>query len=133
MSISRALFERMGRLPPECRASVLERIRVLSRLELNDGSVFACFPVVRGASVNEYFIHDVNLETARSLHRILQLIAFYELRESSILLELAVWKSRTNVDWARVDCRVPIPDPAKSLIMEYCGFAIEGGCDVHGF
>jgi len=117
---------------------VLERIRVLSRLELNDGSVFACFPVVRGASVNEYFIHDVN-ETAKSLHRIIQLIAFHELRESGILLELAVWKSRINVDQARANCRVPIPDPAKSLIMEYCGFAgfldpsIEGGRDVHSF
>ena len=57
--------------------------------------------------------------------QILSLIAFHELKESSILLELAVWKSR--VDWAtsvpRADCRVEIPDPAKSLIMEYCGFA----------
>ena len=55
----------------------------------------------------------------------LQLIAFHELKESSILLELAMWKS--GIDGAtsvpRADCRVAIPDPAKSLIMEYGGFA----------
>ena len=77
-----------------------------------------------------------NLETARSLYRLLQLIAFHELRESSIVIELAMWKSSINVDRARTDCRVPIPDPAKSLIMEYCGFAdflehsIEGSRDM---
>ena len=54
----------------------------------------------------------------------LQLIAFHELKEASILIELALWKTRIEgtVD-SRVDCRVPIPDPVKSLIMEYCGFA----------
>ena len=136
ISISWALFERMERLPSECRVSVAERICELPRLELNDGSVFACFPVVKGASVNQYQACDANLETARSLYRLLQLIAFHELRESSIVIELAMWKSSINVDRARTDCRVPIPDPAKSLIMEYCGFAdflehsIEGSRDM---
>ena len=51
---------------------------------------------------------------------------------TSILIELAVWKSRFDEDEARADCRIAVPDPAKFLIMEYCGFtgflkpAIEG-------
>ena len=72
---------------------------------------------------------------SRSLYGILQMIVFYELKESSVVIELAMWKSRidgeTGVE-TRADCRVPIPDPAKSSIMEYGGFvgflepAIEG-------
>ena len=36
-----------------------------------------------------------------------------------------MWKSRVDGDRerARADCRVAVPGPAKSLIMEYCGFA----------
>ena len=70
-----------------------------------------------------YEIQDINLETARSLHQVLQLIAFHELKESSILIELAIWKSRIDGDRKRADCRVSVPDPAKKLTIEYCGFA----------
>ena len=34
-----------------------------------------------------------------------------------------MWKSRIDRDQARADCRVAISGPAKSLIMEYYGFA----------
>ncbi|EJK63106.1 hypothetical protein THAOC_16257 [Thalassiosira oceanica] len=60
--------------------------------------------------------------TAESLHQVLRLISYRELKESSILIELAVWKSKLVADRARADCRISIPDPAKRLIMEYCGF-----------
>ena len=68
---------------------------------------------------------DAEYETARSLYQVLQLIAFHELKESSILVELAMWKLRMDeaTSVPRADCRVPIPDPAKSSIMQYCGFA----------
>ena len=103
-----------------------------------DGNVLACFPVVERAQDddaedgsdseaedNVFGVQDINLETARSLYRVLQLIAYHELKESSILIELAVWKSRIGgaTSVPRADCRVAIPDPAKSSIMEYCGFA----------
>jgi len=136
VSISWALSERMARLPPECRASVENRVRNLVRLELmHDGNILACFPLVRKEPDNEseddsdtedgdiIKIQDTNLETARSVYQVLQLIAFHELKESSIVIELAMWKSRIDWDRTRVDCRVAIPGPAKSLIMEYCGFA----------
>ena len=121
LSVSRALCERMVRLLPESRLSVLERIRNLPRLELmQDGAILACFPVV-SIPVN---VQDTNLETARSLHRILQSIAYHELKEASIVIELAIWKSRIDVDRReRTDCRVSIPDPAKILIMEYFGLS----------
>ena len=136
------LVGRMARLPHECRVSVEIRIRHLPRLELTqDGTVLACIPVVASVSESDsesesdsdfeadaedesaFDIQATDIETARSLYQVLQLIAFHELRECSILIELAMWKSRIDEDRARADCRVPIPDPAKSLIMEYGGFA----------
>ncbi|EJK58146.1 hypothetical protein THAOC_21753 [Thalassiosira oceanica] len=125
----------MARLPHECMLSVEEKIRNLRRLEfLQDGDVLACFPFVSraGDEGDTIKVRDTNHETARSLHQVLQLIAFHELKESSIVIELAMWKSRIKTFVRRADCRVAIPDPAKSLIMEYCGFtdllkpAIEG-------
>ena len=101
---------------------------------MQDGNVLACFPLVGRESGDEaevdsdsedgdiFDIHDTN-ETAGSVYQLLQLIAFYELKESIILIELAMWKSRIDGDRARADCRVAIPGPAKILIMEYCGFA----------
>ena len=126
ISISWAICERMEKLPPECRVSVVERIRDLPCLELTqDGNVFACFPVVTRAVDNECVIQDTNLVTARSLCQALKLIVFHELKEAIILFELAMWKSRIDGEAAesRVDCRVPIPDPAKNSIMEFCGFS----------
>ena len=111
-----------------------------------DGNVLACFPIVRRPpdsetdsddEADEYEhgsvgVEDTNNQTAGSLHQLLRWIYFYELKESSIQIELAMWKSRFDEDRARADCRTPIPDPAKTLVMEYSGFtgflkpAIEG-------
>ena len=129
----------MASLPRACRLSVEERIHNSSRLELQqDGDILARFPVVRMTPVGEseddsgdeaedvtFEVRDTNNETTRSLHQVLQLIAFHELKESSILIELAMWKSIIEGESSipRADCRVAVPDPAKSLIMEYCGFA----------
>ena len=138
ISIAWSVSVRMARLPPECRVSVEERIHILPRLELmQDGNVLACFPLASRASDDEsedysdseddsdtrFDIQDTNQQTARSVYWVLQLIAFHELKESSIVIELAVWKSRIDENRARPDCRVAIPGPAKILIMEYGGFA----------
>ena len=104
---------------------------------MQDGNVVACFPLVSRESNDEadddsgtedgamFDIQDTNNETARSVYQLLQLIAFHELKESSILIELAMWKSRIKGETfeSRTNCRVTIPGPAKGLIMEYCGFA----------
>ena len=137
ISVPRSLSQRMARLSRECRLSVEGRICALRFLDLTqDGNILACFPVVIRASYDEHHgavdIQDTNNQTAESLHHVLRMISFHELKEASILIELAMWKSRFDENQARADCRVPIPDPAKSLIMEYCGFtavlepAIEG-------
>ena len=139
ISISWAVSERMARLTRECKVSVERRIRNLRRLQLlQDGNVLACIPIVRmtpGVDAEDesedeaedvtFEVRDTNLEITRSLYQVLRLIAFHELKESSILLELAKWKSRIDgaTSAPRAECRVPIPDPAKSLIMEYGGFA----------
>ncbi|EJK63950.1 hypothetical protein THAOC_15364 [Thalassiosira oceanica] len=137
-TIKMELSQCMARLPEECRRSVEGEIPDMHSLELSqDGSIFARFPVIR-SSLGGMVVQDKNNQTAASLHRLLRLISFHELKESSILTELAVWKSR--IDQAatpvppeeRSEYRVSIPDPAKCLIMEYCGFtgflepAIEG-------
>ncbi|EJK66832.1 hypothetical protein THAOC_12207, partial [Thalassiosira oceanica] len=139
ISISRSLPERMERLPRECRLSIEQRVHGLRRLELTqDGNILVCFSHIRGpsgffnGSSNLYAVEDTNDETAESLHQILRLISFHELKESSILIELAMWKSSLVEDRAPADSRTSVPDPAKSLIMDYCGFtgflepAIEG-------
>ena len=143
ISISWAVSERMTRLPRECMSSVEERFHSLRHIEfLQDGNVLACFPVARRvddeAHNATFEVRDTNHETARSLYQVLQLIAFHELKESSIAIELAMWKARIGelTSVRRADCRVAVPDPAKSLIMEYCGFAgflepaIEGGASM---
>ncbi|EJK45086.1 hypothetical protein THAOC_36320 [Thalassiosira oceanica] len=129
ISISRALSDRMILLPQKCRLSIegrirdlsIGRIRYLRRLELaRDLTILACFPFVR--SSGKFHVQDTENQTAESVHKVLRLISFHELKESSILIELAMWKSRLDEHRARADCRASIPDPAKSLIMEYCGF-----------
>ncbi|EJK60084.1 hypothetical protein THAOC_19626, partial [Thalassiosira oceanica] len=138
ISISWAVSERMARLPRECMLSVEEKIRNLYFLELlQDVDVLACFPVIRMAPGDEaeddsedeaendtFKVRDPNNETARIMYQVLQLIVFHELKESSIVIELAMWKSRIDgtTPVRREDCRVAIPDPAKKLVMEYCGF-----------
>ena len=126
VSASRVLSQRMARLPQECRQSVEGMIRYLPRLELTqDDDVLVCFSVIHGASENDEFsvdIEDTDNQAAKSLHKVLQYISFHELRESSILIELAMWKSRLDEGQARADSRTTLPDPAKYLIMEYCGF-----------
>ncbi|EJK53404.1 hypothetical protein THAOC_27169, partial [Thalassiosira oceanica] len=100
----------------------------LHRLELaQDGNVFACFPVTISPS-GDMDVEDT-IQTAASLQCMC---------ESSILTELAMWKSRLDEAETlvqpeeRSEYRASIPDPAKCLIMEYCGFtdflepAIEG-------
>ncbi|EJK60734.1 hypothetical protein THAOC_18859, partial [Thalassiosira oceanica] len=122
ISIPRSLSERMERLPGECRLSIEKRVHDLRRLELTqDGNILAGFPLIRGP-FNFIFVDDTNDETAESLHQVLRWISFHELKESSILIELAMWKSSLVEERARADCPTSVPDPAKSLIMDYCGF-----------
>ncbi|EJK46738.1 hypothetical protein THAOC_34581 [Thalassiosira oceanica] len=129
ISISWAVSERIARLPFERRLPFEDRIRNLPRLELMpDGNVVAHFPLVReddseSGTEEMVDIQDTNNATARSVYQLLQLISFHELKESSILIELAMWKSGMDGDQSRADCRVAIPGPVKSLIMEYCDFA----------
>ena len=139
ISTSRVLSERIERLSNECRISIIRRICGLRCIELaRRGDVLACFSLYHTAPDFEAGIdgsievHDKNNQAAESLHQLFRLISFHELKESSILIELAMWKSRFDGAQARADCRIPVPDPAKRLIMEYCGFtdflesAIEG-------
>ncbi|EJK45058.1 hypothetical protein THAOC_36350 [Thalassiosira oceanica] len=113
--------ERMARLPQECRLSIEGRIRGLRRLELaQNDTILACFPVVM--RTYDKVVQDTDNQTAESLHQVIRLISFHELKESSILIELAMWKLTLNDDQAHADHRIFVPDPAKILIMEYCGF-----------
>ncbi|EJK58544.1 hypothetical protein THAOC_21324 [Thalassiosira oceanica] len=107
--VSGSLPDRVARLPEKCRLSVEGKIREL----------------VTDNEIGQYTVdvQDTDNQTAESLHQVLRLTSFQELKESSILIELAMWKSSLVKDRARADCRTSVPDPAKSLIMEYYGFA----------
>ncbi|EJK76177.1 hypothetical protein THAOC_02076 [Thalassiosira oceanica] len=129
ISISLEASLRMARLPVESRRSVEGEIRDTQRLELTqNGNILISFPVIRSPT-GRMDVKDTNNQTAASMHHLLQLLSFHELKESSILTELAVWKSQLDQAATpmppeeRSGYRVWIPDPAKCLIMEYCGFA----------
>lgn len=125
VSITWAVSSRMERLSPECTLSVEESICNLPNIVRQDGHFLACFTVaVRDGKVSH--LQDTNDVTARSLSQIFRFIAFHELREASIVIELAMWKARiedATSEHSREDCRVTVPGPAQSLIMEYSGFA----------
>ena len=88
---------------------------------------------VRGIVVerrgNELFVSDVESVTQRlralkgTLGRIERLLTYYELREATTLLELAMWKSKMdqastnpiNRDVYRID----IPGPVRDTILQY--------------
>ena len=56
---------------------------------------------------------------------ILELIAFYERRESTCLFELALWKSQISIAEEnqnpvdREECRIDVPGPVKDAILKY--------------
>jgi len=81
ISIFGAVCERMSRLLPDCRVSVVRGIRNLRSLELTqDGTFLVCFSVASNDETeDDPDIQDTDLETAQSLYKILQLIAFHEL------------------------------------------------------
>ncbi|EJK73461.1 hypothetical protein THAOC_04913, partial [Thalassiosira oceanica] len=108
ISISWAVTERMARLPQECKLSVEERIHNLNRLELEDGDVFACFPVVlrrrskRAPDDDQdddiFEVLDTNHETARSLHKVLQLLLVdVQLNEGLRILDSFAFEGCTSL------------------------------------
>jgi len=66
----------------------------------------------------------------RILGRIDRLITYYELKEATTLLELAMWKSKINQESTnpinRDVYRIDIPGPVKHTILQYLNFRISG-------
>ncbi|KAL7538930.1 hypothetical protein ACHAXR_008899, partial [Thalassiosira sp. AJA248-18] len=79
-----------------------------------------------------------NWEARESLHWIVGLIAFYELKEATTIFELALWKANIGKDFVQrpvlkkakigedtdnIDnldrCRVAVPDPVKAAVLQY--------------
>lgn len=107
------------------------------------------FPVVgeyrfRGGTIyrdrfdNIYEV-DTSVEVKKELNKVVRLIEYYEMKESTTLFELALWKAR--MDWAeiiycsqkrcllwlsnpanRVAYRVEVPDLVKTVILQYVGW-----------
>ncbi|EJK45332.1 hypothetical protein THAOC_36057 [Thalassiosira oceanica] len=91
--------------------------------DLPTASFNGCINLVFSEAMGVSLFHTED-ETTGRLQRALQWIAFHELKESSILIEPAMWKLRIDsyTELPRVECRVAVPGPAKTAIMEYCGF-----------
>ena len=57
-----------------------------------------------------------------SLGRIVQLIAYYEMKEGTTIFELALWKAqieRSDKPVNRQVCRINVPGPVKDAIIQY--------------
>ena len=64
--------------------------------------------------------------TRRNLNELLAWISYFELREATTTIELAVWKFKieeaaAKTEAARDGCRCEIPGPAKDAIIKYYG------------
>ena len=75
------------------------------------------------------FVHGLHWITTRGiLGRIDRLLTYYELKEATTLLELALWKSNINQaemkHTNRVHYRIDIPGPVKNTILQYLDFRV---------
>ena len=64
------------------------------------------------------------IRARESLDKIVRLISYYELKEATSMLELALWKFKLDlVDKAnpipRKKCRMDVPGPVKDIILQY--------------
>ena len=106
----------------------------------------ATFPVARDVhsllhGVPPLYRVDTSVEVKKELNKVVRLIEYYEMKESTTLFELALWKAR--MDWAeiiycsqkrcllwlsnpanRVAYRVEVPDLVKTVILQYVGYDI---------
>ena len=83
---------------------------------------------------NELFVSDVESVTQRwraskgTLDQIDRLLTYYELREATTLLELAMWKSKMDQaeenPFNRDVYRIDIPGPVKHIILQYLNFRV---------
>ena len=60
----------------------------------------------------------------KDIDRIIDLIAFYELKEVTAIFELALWRAKIEERWAfgideREACRIDVPGPVKDAILKY--------------
>ncbi len=62
------------------------------------------------------------------LGQIDRLIAYYELKEATTLLELAMWKAKMDQSEEnlinRDEYRIDIPSPVKNTILQYLNFRV---------
>ena len=59
-----------------------------------------------------------------SLDKIVDLIVYYEMKEATIIVELALWKAKIdqtdeNNPADRDVCRIEVPGPVKDAILQY--------------
>ena len=103
--------------------------------EVEDKIDGICCLVERRGS--EVFISDKRLVQGRNwdlvkgiLGRIDRIINFYELKEATTLLELAIWKSKidqTEENLIKRDAhRIDIPGPVRDTILQYLNFRVIG-------
>lgn len=56
-----------------------------------------------------------------SIDSILAMITYYELKEATTILELALWKCMIGQGKKRSSCRIEVPGPVKDTILQYIG------------
>jgi len=81
-----------------------------------DGELFISRAVIRQGNANTW------ASVYQSLNQIARLISYYEMKEATSLVELALWKSKINQAsdaTNREACRVDMPGPAKDMILQY--------------
>jgi len=62
-----------------------------------------------------------SVDTDENILKVCSVIQYYEVKEATTLVELALWKAKIEqaVGLDRDSCRIELPEPAKNLILQY--------------
>ena len=114
-----AVSKRINNLIEASQTDIEDKITIYQHFEWRGGDELLACPEA---------INDENWEitTRRNLDRLLAWISYYELKEATPSIELAMWKKRIEETGAvtaeeRNSCRVEVPGPAKDAIIQYYG------------
>ena len=110
-----SISRRLETIIQTCQTEIEDKINELTGVEMRSGELLVSAEAMQAGA---------NWGTIKaSVGRIAQLISYYEMREATTIVELALWK--VKIDQAeenlanRDACRIDVPGPVKETILQY--------------
>lgn len=107
-----SILKRLKGISPDRQREINTRINQIPHVQVREG----------GAFMSAFLLRGNQLESA--CHQIQGLLRYFELKEATIMFELAFWKAMITEHSAisieeRDACRIAVPGPVKETIMEF--------------